>query len=138
MAKKKPFQFIWKKNPLEVLSNDVDVVVELVGGSSGIAKKLIFAALKNKKHVITANKSLISKYGDELAVIAEKNKVNLEYEAAVAGGVGAAERDADHEAGRRRRAQRDHRAGRGTGRGRRRQSPVLPRAGAGSAWSGSV
>ena len=80
-------KFIWKKNPLKVLSNDVDVVVELVGGSSGIAKKLIFAALKNKKHVITANKSLISKYGDELAIIAEKNKVNLEYEAAVAGGV---------------------------------------------------
>ena len=80
-------KFIWKKNPLKVLSNDVDVVVELVGGSSGIAKKLIFAALKNKKHVITANKSLISKYGDKLAVIAEKNKVNLEYEAAVAGGV---------------------------------------------------
>ena len=80
-------KFIWKKNPLKVLSNDVDVVVELVGGSSGIAKKLIFAALKNKKHVITANKSLMSKYGDELAIIAEKNKVNLEYEAAVAGGV---------------------------------------------------
>ena len=80
-------KFIWKKNPLKVLSHDVDVVVELVGGSSGIAKKLVFAALRNKKHVITANKSLISKYGDELAVIAEKNKVNLEYEAAVAGGV---------------------------------------------------
>ena len=80
-------KFIWKKNPLKVLSNDVDVVVELVGGSSGIAKKIVFAALRNKKHVITANKSLISKYGDELAIIAEKNKVNLEYEAAVAGGV---------------------------------------------------
>jgi len=80
-------KFIWKKNPLKVLSHDVDVVVELVGGSSGIAKKLVFAALRNKKHVITANKSLISKYGDELAIIAEKNKVNLEYEAAVAGGV---------------------------------------------------
>ena len=80
-------KLIWKKNPLKVLSNDVDVVVELVGGSSGVAKKLIFAALKNKKHVITANKSLMSKYGDQLAVIAEKNKVNLEYEAAVAGGV---------------------------------------------------
>jgi len=80
-------KFIWRKNPLKVLSNDIDVVVELVGGSSGIAKKLVFAALKNKKHVITANKSLMSKYGDELAIIAEKNKVNLEYEAAVAGGV---------------------------------------------------
>jgi len=66
---------------------DVDVIVELVGGSEGVAKKLIFLALQNKKHVITANKALISKYGDELAYIAEKNKVNLEYEASVAGGV---------------------------------------------------
>ena len=48
---------------------------------------MVFAALKNKKHVITANKALISKYGDELSKIAENNKVNLEYEAAVCGGV---------------------------------------------------
>ena len=66
---------------------DVDVIVELIGGADGPAKKLVFSALKNKKHVITANKALIAKYGDELAKIAEKNKVNLQYEAAVAGGV---------------------------------------------------
>ena len=42
---------------------------------------------KNKKHVITANKALIGKYGDRLAKIAEKNRVNLEFEAAVCGGV---------------------------------------------------
>ena len=78
----------WFKNPLELTSkNDVDVIVELVGGSDGIAKKVVFSALKNKKHVITANKALIAKYGDQLAFIAEKNKVNLEYEASVAGGV---------------------------------------------------
>ena len=51
------------------------------------AKELVFSALRNKKHVITANKSLISKYGDELAYLAEKNNVNLEYEASVAGGI---------------------------------------------------
>ena len=51
------------------------------------AKKLVFNALKNKKHVVTANKALIAKYGDQLSKIAEKNNVNLEFEAAVCGGV---------------------------------------------------
>tara|TARA_Y100000590_G_C15507814_1_gene934224 strand:- start:3 stop:1037 length:1035 start_codon:yes stop_codon:yes gene_type:complete len=52
-----------------------------------MAKKVVFSALMNKKHVITANKALMSKYGDKLSLIAEKNHVNLEYEASVAGGV---------------------------------------------------
>ena len=78
----------WIKNPILLTKKkDVDIIVELVGGAEGIAKKLVFAALKNKKHVITANKALMSKHGDDLAFIAEKNKVNLEYEASVAGGV---------------------------------------------------
>ena len=59
----------------------------MIGGSEGAAKKLVFAALKNKKHVVTANKALIAKYGDQLSKIAEKNKVNLEFEASVCGGV---------------------------------------------------
>ena len=68
----------WFKNPLELTSkNDVDVVVELIGGSDGMAKKVVFSALKNKKHVITANKALIAKYGDQLAFIAEKNTLGL-------------------------------------------------------------
>ena len=67
--------------------NDVDVIVVLIGGSDGYAKKLVFLALKKKKHVITANKALMAKYGDQLAILAEKNNVNLEYEASVAGGV---------------------------------------------------
>ncbi len=76
------------KNPINLtLKKDVDIIVELIGGSEGIAKKLVFSALKNKKHVITANKALIAKHGDLLAEIAEKNNVNLEYEASVAGGV---------------------------------------------------
>ena len=78
----------WVKNALDLTrKKDVDVIVELVGGSDGIARKLIFSALRNKKHVVTANKALMSKYGDQLAYIAEKNKVNLEYEASVAAGV---------------------------------------------------
>ena len=76
------------KNPMYLTSKkDIDVIVELIGGSEGIAKKIVFSALKNKKHVITANKALIAKYGDQLANIAERNKVNLQYEASVAGGV---------------------------------------------------
>ena len=78
----------WLKNYLQASKmKDVDIVVELIGGSEGAAKKLVFNSLKNGKHVVTANKSLISKYGDQLSKLAEKNKVNLEFEAAVAGGV---------------------------------------------------
>ena len=78
----------WIKNPLKLaLKDDIDIIIELIGGPEGMAKKLVFSALKNYKHVITANKSLISKYGDDLANLAEKNGVNLEYEASVAGGV---------------------------------------------------
>ena len=47
----------------------------------------MFNALKNKKHVVTANKALIAKYGDQLSRIAEQNSVNLEFEASVCGGV---------------------------------------------------
>ena len=66
---------------------DVDIVVELIGGAEGAAKNLVINSLKNKKHVVTANKALISKHGDYLSKLAETNKVNLEFEAAVAGGV---------------------------------------------------
>ena len=78
----------WLKNYLKTTKlKNIDLIVELIGGAEGPAKKLVFQALKNKKHVITANKALIAKYGDKLSKIAEKNKVNLEFEAAVCGGV---------------------------------------------------
>ena len=78
----------WLKNYLDSTKiKDVDLIIELIGGAEGPAKKLVFNALKNKKHVVTANKALISKYGDQLSKIAEQNKVNLEFEAAVCGGV---------------------------------------------------
>ena len=79
---------IWLNNYLDATKNkNVDLIVELIGGAEGSAKKLVFEALKNKKHVVTANKALIAKYGDQLSKIAEKNKVNLEFEASVCGGV---------------------------------------------------
>ena len=78
----------WLKNYLDATKNkNIDVIVELIGGAEGAAKKLVFNALRNKKHVVTANKALIAKYGDQLSKIAESNNVNLEFEAAVCGGV---------------------------------------------------
>ena len=78
----------WLNNYLDATKlKDVDLIVELIGGAEGPAKKLVFSALNNRKHVVTANKALIAKYGDRLAKIAEKNSVNLEFEASVCGGV---------------------------------------------------
>ena len=78
----------WLNNYLDAAkSKDVDLIIELIGGDEGPAKKIVFEALRNKKHVVTANIALISKYGDRLALLAEKNNVNLEFEAAVCGGV---------------------------------------------------
>ena len=79
---------LWLNNYLDATKNkNIDLIIELIGGAEGPAKKLVFEALKNKKHVVTANKALIAKYGDALSKIAEKNSVNLEFEAAVCGGV---------------------------------------------------
>ena len=78
----------WAKNFDEIIKNKkIDLIVELIGGSEGAAKNLVFKALNHKKHVVTANKALIAKYGDQLAKIAEKNRVNFEFEASVCGGV---------------------------------------------------
>ena len=68
-------------------SSDIDVIVELIGGDDGVAKDLCYAALKNKKGLITANKALIAKYGKELADLAELNNLFFSFEASVAGGI---------------------------------------------------
>jgi homoserine dehydrogenase len=80
--------FNWHDNPLE-LANDqnIDVVVELIGGSEGIAKDLVLTAIENGKHVITANKALVAHYGTLIANAAEISGVSFSYEAAVAGGI---------------------------------------------------
>jgi homoserine dehydrogenase len=65
----------------------IDVFVELIGGDDGPAKAAVEAALRARKHVVTANKALLAKHGTELARLAEKNAVALNFEAAVAGGI---------------------------------------------------
>ena len=89
--KKRKFKInrkIFFKNPLNIFrKKKIDILFECIGLSDGISKKLVETALKNKIHVITPNKALISKHGDYLAKLAEKNKVNLEFEASVAGGI---------------------------------------------------
>ncbi|WP_166251592.1 homoserine dehydrogenase [Marinobacter salicampi] len=65
---------------------DIDVVVELIGGYD-TAKELVFAAIRNGKHVVTANKALIAVHGNEIFAEAEKHNVIVAYEAGVAGGI---------------------------------------------------
>ena len=88
--KKRKFKFnkkIFYKNPFDVFKKDIDILIECIGKSDGVSKSIVEKALRNKVHVITPNKALISKHGDKLSEIAEKNKVNLEYEASVGGGI---------------------------------------------------
>lgn len=78
----------WVENPLELAnSSEIDVVVEMIGGSEGVAKTLVETALANGKSVVTANKALIAHHGVELAKLAEKSGAVLAFEAAVAGGI---------------------------------------------------
>ena len=81
------------KVPKELLTTDaselihrVDVVVELIGGTT-VAKKFILQALNEGKCVVTANKALLAEYGEELFAAAEKNHADLYYEASVGGGI---------------------------------------------------
>ena len=89
--KKRKFKInkkIFYSNPLKIFKEKkIDVLFESIGKSDGISKKVVEHALKNKINVITPNKALIAKHGDYLAKLAEKNKVNLEFEASVAGGI---------------------------------------------------
>ena len=79
---------IFFENPLDILKyKKVDILIESIGLADGISKKIVETALKKKINVITPNKALIAKHGDYLSHIAEKNKVNLEFEASVAGGI---------------------------------------------------
>ena len=77
----------WVADPLALAQGDADVVVELIGGEEGVARKLVEAALENGKHVVTANKALLARHGKHLAELAEKKNLQLKFEAAVAGGI---------------------------------------------------
>lgn len=67
--------------------DNYDILVELIGGDAGVAKRIVFNALKKKKHIVTANKALISKYWKDLNKISNEMGVLIKFEAAVAGGV---------------------------------------------------
>ena len=69
-----------------VNDSEVDIIVELIGGT-GIAKKLVCAALAAKKHVVTANKKLLAQYGDEIFQLAEENGVDIYFGASVGGAI---------------------------------------------------
>jgi len=78
----------WEDDPVMLATrDDVDVFVELVGGSDGPAKAAVEAALKAGKDVVTANKALLAHHGQALAELAEANGCVLRFEAAVAGGI---------------------------------------------------
>mgnify|MGYP001222159756 CR=1 FL=1 len=79
---------IFYTNPFKIFKeNKIDILFECIGQSDGISKKIVEYALINKVNVITPNKALIAKHGDSLTKLAEKNNVNLEFEASVAGGI---------------------------------------------------
>jgi homoserine dehydrogenase len=73
--------------PAEVVDNpEIDIILELMGGDT-IAREMVLRAIANGKHVITANKALLAKHGNEIFAAAAKQGVMVAYEAAVAGGI---------------------------------------------------
>lgn len=78
----------WSDNALDFAGrDDVEIVVELIGGSDGVAAALAQQSLSNGKSFVTANKALIAHHGTALAACAEENDVALRFEASVAGGI---------------------------------------------------
>ena len=74
-----------ERDIFDVINHDIDVVVELIGGVE-VARELIIKAIKNKKHVVTANKAVIYQHGDELFKLAKENGVKVLFESAVCAG----------------------------------------------------
>ena len=74
-------------DPFEIANDpEIDVLVEVAGGVNPCLD-VIKTAIKNKKHIVTANKELLAKHGDEIFALANENNVTVLYEAAVAGGI---------------------------------------------------
>jgi len=74
-----------ERNIFDVIDHEIDVVVELIGGVE-VARELILKAIKNKKHVVTANKAVIFHHGDEIFKEAAKNGVQVLFESSVCAG----------------------------------------------------
>ena len=78
----------WEDDPVALAQRpDVDLLVEVIGGETGPALEAVKAALNCGKDVVTANKAMIALHGQELAELAERRNCNLQFEAAVAGGI---------------------------------------------------
>jgi homoserine dehydrogenase len=78
----------WVKDPIALARDPgIDVFVELIGGAGDPAKRAVETALASGKSVVTANKALLAKHGVQLAALAERHHVALNFEAAVAGGI---------------------------------------------------
>lgn len=78
----------WFDDPVAMAAEPgIDVVLELIGGSEGVAKQVIECAIRAGRHVVTANKALLAHHGTALARQAEAAGVTLGYEASVAGGI---------------------------------------------------
>ncbi|MFZ9039390.1 MAG: homoserine dehydrogenase [Gammaproteobacteria bacterium] len=74
-------------DPFEVVNNpDIDIVIELIGGYEP-ALQLVMQAIENGKHVVTANKAMIALHGNEIFAAAQRQGINVVFEAAVAGGI---------------------------------------------------
>jgi len=74
-------------DPFEIVRDpSIDIVVELIGGT-GVARDLVMEALAQGKHVVTANKALLAKHGNEIFALASSKGVMVAFEAAVAGGI---------------------------------------------------
>jgi homoserine dehydrogenase len=74
-----------ERDIFDVTKHDIDVLVELIGGVD-VARELIIEAIKNKKHVVTANKAVIYHHGDEIFKLAKENNVRVLFESAVCAG----------------------------------------------------
>lgn len=86
-VKKRKTPFSFTSNPYDIINDpEIDVVVESIGGA-GVALKLVLAALKAGKHVVTPNKEMIAKHLKLLQKTAAQNKVSIFFEASVGGGI---------------------------------------------------
>jgi homoserine dehydrogenase len=81
-------KFRWVADPAALATDPaIDVLVEVIGGEGDPAKRAVETALAAGKPVVTANKALLARHGQKLAALAERNRVALNFEASVAGGI---------------------------------------------------
>ena len=90
LSKKRDFdvpQHLLTTDPQQVITDpEIDIIIEVVGGETE-AFEYIKEAISKRKHIVTANKEVISKHGLELFALASKHKVDIRYEASVGGGI---------------------------------------------------